>query len=62
MTREPALFPDEATIARAVLGSDAARWHDLVPLFERHGMPKIDPLTGRRYWPAVRACLTGDTV
>jgi hypothetical protein len=38
--RDMPLYPSEAGIARAV--------------DERHGLPKIDPVHGGRYWPAVR--------
>jgi hypothetical protein len=49
------LFPDEKEIARLVLGSRASEWPVLVHAFEMDGLPKRDPLTGARYWPAVKA-------
>jgi hypothetical protein len=53
----PPLYPTEAEIARMVLGSGAraAEWQGLATALEMHGLPKISPMTGRRYWPAVRA-------
>lgn len=51
------LYPDEAEIARLVLGKQAPQWPAIAILLERHGLPKPDALTGRRYWPAVRAFL-----
>lgn len=54
-TGPPPLFPSEQDIARFVLGEEAKRWPDLSAVLEREGLPKIDPTTGRRYWPAVRA-------
>ena len=53
-----ALYPTEDELARAVLGAKHARdWASVAASFELEGMPKVDPLTGRRYWPAVRAFL-----
>ncbi|MBY0300079.1 MAG: hypothetical protein K2X71_29260 [Methylobacterium sp.] len=52
------LYPDEAEIARAVLGSNRAKaWTGLAVVLERGGLPRIDPLFGGRYWPAVKAFL-----
>lgn len=49
------LFLDGATTARLVLGPQrVALWNSMAPLLEAKGMPKIDPLMGGRYWPAVR--------
>lgn len=54
----PALYLTEDEIARAVLGAKHARdWASLAASLEFEGLPKVDPLTGRRYWPAVRAFL-----
>jgi hypothetical protein len=56
--REPtALYPDEGELARFILGKRAKQWPSIVPTLEREGLPKIDPLTGGRFWPAVRAFL-----
>lgn len=49
------LFPDEAVIATAVLGNDAALWPSIALSLERKGLPKAHPVVGKRYWPAVRA-------
>jgi hypothetical protein len=48
------LYLDEAEIARRVLGKRAREWPGKVVLLERDGLPKIDPLMGGRFWPAVR--------
>lgn len=54
------LFPDENEIAHCVLGSERSRtWKGLAIVLERHGLPKIDPMFGGRYWPKVRAFLDG---
>ena len=50
------LYPDEAEIARLILGSKRAKaWSGLAIVLERSGLPKIDVMMGGRYWPAVRA-------
>ncbi|QGY01518.1 hypothetical protein MMSR116_06070 [Methylobacterium mesophilicum SR1.6/6] len=56
---EPAcLYPDEAEIARAVLGPGRAKcWPSLAVVLERSGFPKVDVMMGGRYWPAVKAFL-----
>jgi hypothetical protein len=51
------LFPSESEIARLILGANAARWPELAKVEERCGLPRIDPLYGGRYWPAVKAYL-----
>lgn len=48
------LFPCEAEIARR-LSQDPADWPAKAIVLERDGLPKIDPLMGARYWPAVEA-------
>ena len=48
------LYPDEAEIARRVLGGRAQEWPGKAAVLERDGLPKIDPLMGGRFWPAVR--------
>jgi hypothetical protein len=48
------LFVADTEIARR-LGVGFARWKALRPVLEKRGLPKADPLIGRRYWPAVRA-------
>lgn len=53
-----ALYISEAVVARRVLGTGALpRWSGLATVLEREGLPRIDPLTGCRYWPAVKAFL-----
>lgn len=53
-----ALYLCEAAIAQRVLGSGLqAQWQAIALLWEREGLPRVDPLTGARYWPAVRAFL-----
>lgn len=53
-----ALYLSEACIAQRVLGTGAkARWESIAAVWEREGLPRIDPMTGCRYWPAVRSFL-----
>lgn len=50
------LFADDRTIAPAILGPErAVEWSQIASLLEGRGLPKIDPLMGGRYTPAVRA-------
>lgn len=50
------LFADDDAIGQALLGALRAReWKDIAPLYERQGFPRIDPIMGGRYVPAVRA-------
>ncbi len=52
------LFPDEAEIARLIVGPKrAAYWRGTAVVLERDGFPRIDPQFGGRYWPAVKAFL-----
>src|SRR5262249_6910440 len=48
------LFPCEAEIARRLSQSEK-RWQQVSRQLERDGLPKIDPLMGGRFWPAVIA-------
>jgi hypothetical protein len=48
-----ALYPNEAEIARRVLGARSREWAAKAIILERDGMPKVDPLMGGRFWPAV---------
>lgn len=48
------LFPCEAEIARR-LSQTLPEWSAKAIALERHGLPRIDPLMGGRYWPAVEA-------
>lgn len=53
---ERPLFPREADIARAVLGPGrVSEWKAIAIILERQGLPRVDPVFGARYWPAVRA-------
>lgn len=50
------LFCDDARLGTAVLGTGrACEWENLARLLEAEGLPKIDPLMGGRYVPAVKA-------
>jgi len=68
MPRAPSLYKDESEIARLVLGEDAKDWGALAAVWEREGLPMVDPMTGKRFWPAVekflyrRHGLVGDAV
>lgn len=48
------LFPSEAEIARR-LSQELQSWRAKAVVLEREGMPRIDPIMGGRYWPAVEA-------
>jgi hypothetical protein len=48
------LFLTEAEIARR-LGLTRREWAAKAEVLERHGLPRIDPLIGGRYWPAIVA-------
>jgi len=53
---EKSLFRTEEQVAEDVLGpGNKVRWHSLAIILERHGLPRIDPLMGGRYGPAIRA-------
>jgi hypothetical protein len=55
MARVVPLYPPEEEIAELMFGKGHVReWRQIVPLLERKGLPPVDPLTGRRYFPAVR--------
>ena len=52
------LYPSEAEIAVLVLGPTRAReWRVIAEVLEVKGLPKIDPLMGGRFLPAVEAFL-----
>jgi len=56
MTKNIPLFPDEEFIATLVLGPGKVReWKSLAEYLEPRGLPKPDPITGKRFWPAVEA-------
>ena len=48
------LFPSEAEIARR-LSQDAREWAAKAHMLEREGLPRVDPIMGGRFWPAVLA-------
>ena len=50
------LFANDREIGAALLGFErACEWKALAPLYERKGFPKIDPIMGGRYVPAIKA-------
>lgn len=50
------LFASDAEIGAALLGAKRAKeFAERAPLLERRGLPKIDPMMGGRYVPAVKA-------
>jgi hypothetical protein len=46
VSRELSLYPDEAEVARRVLGARSREWASKAVVLEREGMPKVDPLMG----------------
>ena len=52
--REDALFISEAETARR-LGKEPTAWAGISIVLEREGLPRVDPLFGGRYWPAVQS-------
>lgn len=52
--KEDVLFPSDAVIAER-LGRSASEFQGMVPVLERAGFPRIDPMMRGRYWPAVKA-------
>ena len=56
--REMPLFPSEEEVAFELLGpGKLGEWKGMAPILERRGLPPIDPMFGRRYWPAVKQWL-----
>lgn len=51
--RSQGLFPCEAEIARR-LSQTSAEWAARSQILERDGLPRIDPVMGGRFWPAVQ--------
>lgn len=51
---DPLYLPDRQIAAR-LLGRHAGEWPVYIAAWERAGMPAADPVTGLRYWPAIRA-------
>ena len=52
-----ALYKPESEIAALVLGVGAINWAAVAAVWEREGLPRIDPMTGMRFWPAVQSFL-----
>ena len=52
--QDSGLYPSEAEVARR-LSQDPATWGAKAVVLERDGLPRIDPLLGGRFWPAVEA-------
>jgi hypothetical protein len=52
--RTQGLFPCEEEIARR-LSQEATAWAAKAIVLERDGLPRVDPVMGGRYWPAVLA-------
>lgn len=56
-----ALYPDEAALARAVVGPERVKdWPSIAQQLERRGFPRVHPLMGGRYFPAVLAFFQRD--
>ena len=53
-SRNQGLFPCEGEIARR-LSQEPRKWRATAVVLERHGLPRVDPVMGGRYWPAVLA-------
>ena len=50
------LFATDDVIGAALLGPKRVQeWRQIAPMLEARGLPKVDPLMGGRYVPAVRA-------
>jgi hypothetical protein len=50
------LFADDLAIGNALLGPRRSReWREIAALLESRGLPKMDPLMGGRYVPAIKA-------
>jgi len=50
------LFATDAELGVALMGRErACEWSKLAHLYERQGLPKVCPIMGGRYVPAVRA-------
>ena len=56
--KEMPLFPPEDEIARELFGPNRLQfYHVAVKSLEKQGFPQIDPVFGRRYWPAIKQWL-----
>jgi hypothetical protein len=55
MVRRDPLFATEEQISEMVMGPGRVReWKERTIVLEREGLPRIDPLMGGRYFPAVQ--------
>ena len=52
--RSQGLFPCEEEVALR-LSQHPKDWRALAVILERDGLPRIDPIMGGRFWPAVLA-------
>ncbi|MFC6792741.1 hypothetical protein ACFQE0_26175 [Methylobacterium komagatae] len=52
--RRQGLFPCESEVARR-LSQSPVEWPAKALVLERDGLPRIDPVMGGRFWPAVEA-------
>lgn len=52
-TPEP-LYLSDAAIQRR-FGLNDVEWRRFLAVLEQRGLPKPNPITGKRFWPAVRA-------
>jgi hypothetical protein len=51
---KPALFSTDDILGIFLLGPQRGpEWRQIAPLLEARGLPKVDPLMGGRYLPAV---------
>jgi hypothetical protein len=54
-SRKEPLYASEEQVAEMVFGPGHLRdWRDRAAILEREGLPKVDPMMGGRYLPAVR--------
>ena len=56
LSAEYPLYKSEQEIA-ARIGVGVKRWKSFAKTFERDGLPKPNPVIGKRYWPAIRKFL-----
>jgi hypothetical protein len=59
MSDDCPLYRSEPEIARSVLGpGHLAEWRAMAVIYQREGMPyDVDPMTGKFYWPKIKAWL-----
>lgn len=54
VVKSQGLFPCEAETARR-LSQTPEEWQAKAVVLERDGLPRVDPIMGGRFWPAVSA-------